>query len=260
MSEVPGIDNVTISNRWLAENIQQGHGPLGAVYPDVAYGMEGDTPAWLGLIPNGLGAPEHPEWGGWGGRYEFYRPEVVVTVPPTVVNGVATEAETRPIWTNASDDYTPPRKGEYGRASVVGDRSYHGAKVTLWRWRDDFQNDFAARMDWTTKPVAAANHPPVPALAHSQSIAVRAGESFTLDAHGSTDPDGDSLSFLWFQYREAGSFPGVVPLDGAENLIAVHVVAPMVEKTETVHFILRVTDKGTPALSRFKRIVVTVSP
>ena len=260
MSEVPGIDNATISNRWLAEHIQQAHGPLGAVYPDVAYGMEGDTPAWLGLIPNGLGDPEHPEWGGWGGRYEFYRPEVVVTVPPTVVNGVPTEAETRPIWTNASDDYTPPRKGEYGRAIVAGDRSYHDAKVTLWRWRDDFQNDFAARMDWTTKPVAAANHPPIPALAHPQAITVHGGERFTLDAHGSTDPDGDSLSFLWFQYREAGSFPGVVPFDGAENLIAVRVVAPKVEKPETLHFILRVTDKGTPALSRYKRIVVTVLP
>ncbi|RPI20730.1 MAG: DUF1593 domain-containing protein, partial [Acidobacteria bacterium] len=60
---VPGIDNSTISNKWLAENIQQGHGPLGALYPDVAYGMEGDTPSFLGLIPNGLGNPEHPEWG-----------------------------------------------------------------------------------------------------------------------------------------------------------------------------------------------------
>ena len=41
-----GADNEVISNRWLAENIQQGHGPLGACYPDVAYGMEGDTPSW----------------------------------------------------------------------------------------------------------------------------------------------------------------------------------------------------------------------
>ena len=38
---VDGIDNKTISNSWLAEHIQQGHGPLGAEYPDVAYGMEG---------------------------------------------------------------------------------------------------------------------------------------------------------------------------------------------------------------------------
>jgi hypothetical protein len=30
---------------------------------------EGDTPSWLYFLPNGLGDPEHPEWGGWGGRF-----------------------------------------------------------------------------------------------------------------------------------------------------------------------------------------------
>lgn len=54
-----GFDNTTVSNRRLAEHIQQRHGPLGAIYPDVAYGMEGDTPSFLGLIPNGLSVPEH---------------------------------------------------------------------------------------------------------------------------------------------------------------------------------------------------------
>jgi len=63
---VPGIDNTTISNKWIADNIQEHHGPLGALYWDVAYGMEGDTPSFLSLIPNGLNAPEHPNWGGWG--------------------------------------------------------------------------------------------------------------------------------------------------------------------------------------------------
>ena len=46
-SFIPGIDNDKISNTWLAQNIQQGHGPLGAAYPDVAWGMEGDTPSWF---------------------------------------------------------------------------------------------------------------------------------------------------------------------------------------------------------------------
>ena len=46
-SFIQGIDNSKISNSWLAQNIQQGHGPLGAAYPDVAWGMEGDTPSFL---------------------------------------------------------------------------------------------------------------------------------------------------------------------------------------------------------------------
>ena len=37
-----------------------------------------------------------------------------------------------------------------------------------------------------------------------------------------------------------------------------YVVAPKVSKPETLHFILAVTDKGTPALTRYKRVIVTV--
>ena len=36
--------------------------------------------------------------------------------------------------------------------------------------------------------------------------------------------------------------------------------APKVEKPETLHFILRVTDKGRPPLSRYERVIVTVTP
>lgn len=257
---IAGIDNSTISNNWLAEHIQQGHGPLGAAYPDVAWGMEGDTPSWLALIPNGLSVPEHPEWGGWGGRYELYRPEVPVSDPKTFLGGVPIEQETRPIWTNASDDYTPPRIGEYGRATLAGEKSFRDFKATLWRWRDDFQNDFAARIAWTTKSYAEANHPPVPVLGNPEVFTVESGEGFGLDAHGTADPDGDSLTYFWFNYREAGTYPEVVKVDGAEDAIGAWVIAPKVDKPETLHFILRVTDKGTPALSRYKRIIVTVLP
>lgn len=257
---VPGIDNATISNHWLAEHIQQGHGPLGAAYPDVAWGMEGDTPSWLALIPNGLSEPEHPEWGGWGGRYELSRPDVPVSSPRTFIGGVPIEPETRPIWTNAIDEYLPPTPGEYGRAMRAGEKAFKDFRATVWRWRDDFQNDFAARMDWTTKSYREANHAPVPVLNHPDTFTVRSGEGFGLDAHGTTDPDGDSLSYFWFQYREAGSYPGAVKIDGAENAVGAWVIAPKVEQPETVHFILRVTDKGSPPLSRYRRVIVTITP
>ena len=256
---VPGIDNSTISNKWLAKHIQQGHGPLGAAYPDVAYGMEGDTPSWLSLIPNGLSDPEHPEWGGWGGRYELYQPKIDVTDPKTFLGGVPIEPETRPIWTNATDDYTPYVPGEYGRSIVTGNKSFRDFKATIWRWRDDFQNDFAARMDWATKPYKDANHPPVIVLDRSDAITVHSGEQLRLGA-SATDPDGDSLTFYWFQYPEAGTYKKSIPFIAAENLTHVELVAPEVEKVETMHIILRVTDKGTPPLSRYKRIIVTITP
>jgi hypothetical protein len=52
----------------------------------------------------------------------------------------------------------------------------------------------------------------------------------------------------------------VVRINGAENATTASATAPKVEKPETLHFILRVTDKGRPSLSRYKRIIVTVYP
>lgn len=255
---VEGINNETISNRWLAQNIQQDHGPLGAVYPDVAWGMEGDTPSYLLLIPNGLNVPERPDWGGWGGRYEKYIPEHA-SFNSGFTGGVPIEPEPRAIWTNADDTYVPYVFNEYGRAVQRDNNSFTNNKVTLWRWRDDFQNDFAARMDWCTQSYEQANHPPRPCLEHPDRIAVKSGETFGLGARGTTDPDGDSLSFYWFQYSEAGTCKAPFRFS-AENTIGVAVTAPKVEKTETTHIILRVTDKGSPALSRYKRVIVTITP
>jgi len=259
-SFIAGIDNATISNRWIAENIQQGHGPLGAIYPDVAWGVEGDTPSWLGLIPNGVSEPEQPGWGGWGGRYELRRPEIPVQDPRTFIGGVGIEPETRPVWTNAIDEYTPPVAAEHGRAMRPGPKSFRDFKATLWRWRDDFQNDFAARIGWTTQSYGEANHPPQVVLDHPAAFTVKSGAGFGLGAHVSSDPDGDSLSFYWFPYPEAGSYRGKLAIDGAENSAGVWLVAPKVERPETIHYVVRVTDKGKPALSRYQRVVVTVVP
>ncbi|NRB47229.1 MAG: DUF1593 domain-containing protein [Saprospiraceae bacterium] len=254
---VPGLDNRTISNNWLAANIQQGHGPLGAQYPDVAWGMEGDTPAFLSLIPNGLNDPEHPEWGAWGGRYEMYQPDFSKTKKGNSIVEIA--PETRAIWTNAIDRYTPYVPKDYGRTLRKDTTTYTGYKETLWRWRDDFQNDFAGRMDWCFQSYEKANHPPIPVLSQPEKFTVKSGEEFLLDAFNSTDPDDDNLTFLWFHYPEAGSYQKEVKM-GAENVHRVYVTAPVVNQMETIHMILKVSDKGTPSLSRYKRVIVTVEP
>jgi len=116
-------------------------------------------------------------------------------------------------------------------------------------------------MDWCTKLFQEANHPPVPALGHPDQITVKSGEFFILDASGTSDPDGDNLSYLWFQYPEAGTFEKPVPLGYAENLYRIpSIKVPVVDKPETTHFILKVTDKGNPPLTRYKRVIVNILP
>jgi hypothetical protein len=251
----PGSDTEVISREWLARNIQQSHGPLGAAYPDVAYAMEGDTPSYLSLIPNGLNDPEHPNYGGWGGRYELYTMTSLPGSMPAEYVGHApippSERETRPIWTNAEDSYLSPADKQV----------YKTAQASIWRWRTDFQNDFATRMCWTTKSYKECNHPPVAALKTQERLTVHEGDAFYLDAAGSYDPDGDSLSYLWSEYAEAGTYTSEVSFRPyASNLKRLKVTAPHVEKSETLHFILKVTDKGTPALTRYRRVIVEVLP
>lgn len=260
MNNAEGEHAEMVSNEWLAENIQQGHGALGAVYPDVAYGMEGDTPSFLNLIPNGLNSPENPNWGGWGGRYELYTPDVKKCDYDGFTGGVKIGDETRPIWTNASDTYTPFVASAYGRAVKKGDKTYTGNQATIWRWREEIQNDFAARMDWCVTSFKQANHPPFAMLDTQEKITVKSGEWFYFNADSSFDPDGDSISFLWFPYPEATGFKGELPAPPAENCHDYKAQAPIVSQPTDIHYILKVTDKGTPRLSRYKRIIVTVEP
>jgi hypothetical protein len=58
-------------------------------------------------------------------------------------------------------------------------------------------------------------------------------------------------------YHQVPSEP--IPLY-AENIYKLGIQAPQVDKLETTHFILSVTDKGIPALTRYKRVIVNIEP
>jgi hypothetical protein len=227
-------DRDMILDPWLSANIRRG--PLGALYPLPAFIMEGDTPAFLSLIPNGLSDPEHPEWGGWGGRYVQQAP------------GMGLYADAKDLF---------ERDGTL----------YSGNQATVYRWRARFQNDFAARIGWTLSPDRArANHAPV-AVAQGQAgrgvvrLAARSGQTITLDAAGSGDPDGDAITAHWWQYREVGGLPPQPPVAIATpDAMATQVTLPSVTAPATLHIILEVTDHGTPALTSYRRIILDVRP
>ncbi|MCP5119363.1 MAG: DUF1593 domain-containing protein, partial [bacterium] len=211
-----------VSNDWLDEHVRTNHGPLGALYPRTAYIMEGDTPSFLYLIPNGLGVPEHPEYGSWGGRY-----------------GIAEEGAGH--WADTVDT-----------VEGAGGKMFTSNQATVWRWREAYQHDFAARMDWTTTAdVAGANHNPQLVLNGVEgkqpvSIEVASGDGVKLSAAGSKDPNGDALTYRWFQYVEAtGRRAGRVEIaDPSAEEITFH--APKVRVPQTLHIFLEAVDDGTP--------------
>jgi len=242
-----GADSTIVDNPWLDEHVRS-KGPLGKQYPLIEYLMEGDSPTFLYLIRNGLNNPEHPDWGGWGGRYEFYTPPF---------RKWHLERETRPFWADAEDE-------------VMGlDGKWHtGNKETIWRWRAAYQNDFVARMNWSiTTNYGGANHPPVVRLNHANAITARAGDRVRLSADGSSDPDGDALSYKWMHYPEPGTFTlstartgAPLTIENADKANASFTVPARFGRAGSLHIILAVTDNGAPALTRYQRVIVEVKP
>lgn len=80
-----------------------------------------------------------------------------------------------------------------------------------------------------------------------------------LSADGSTDPDGNGLSYRWWQYQEADSYRGELEITGANSKNAAF-KAPGVDASATVHIILEIIDDGNPSLTDYRRVVVKVHP
>jgi len=253
-----GADPATVTNEWLATNIRA-KGLLGRHYPRFAYIMEGDTPSFLGLTDNGLESFRNPGWGGWGGRYNYLRPY----------------GETHALWTQGGDSFA--RVTSQDAVTGVDGRTYISDQATIWRWREAFQHDFAARMDWTVKPYAEANHNPRVTVNGSSGTApiyidAVVGDTITLDAGASRDPDGNSLAYEWFHYAEAGYVPG----RGMANVDVQRPNAPIARVKVTqacrsnwldtnkscasgvAHIILAVTDNGSPSLTSYRRVILNV--
>lgn len=231
----------TTSKAWLHKNIIDLN-PLAKMYPDKAYTggesknphmamKEGDSPSFLYFLSNGLNSPEHPWWGGWGGRYSLTRDQ---------------------FYRDASDTYFDEQSG----------KEIQSQRATVFRWRPEFQNDFAARVTWATTNYEDANHPPnvvVNGKNGDDPVLIQAepGKTIHLDAGGSIDPDDDALIYQWMLYPEAGTYTGNVTIVDADKKIT-KVETPQDAKGKTLHVILCLKDNVALPLTSYKRVVIEI--
>ncbi len=231
--------------RFIEDYVHNNHGPLGKLYVQ-DYISEGDSPAFLHSLANGLRSHEDPSYGGWGGR--FYKVDGFENV------------------------YRDVDKGSY------------------MRWIEYANREFESRLRWCVAGTyGEANHRPEIEIRGGLDRTVTSGETVELEAAVS-DPDPldiDALweqnsvlyeqagldkerfsehivsqprySLLWWQYAEAGTCDHMVHLPDPRSA-SLRFTAPEVDKPETIHLILEATDRGTPALTSFARVIVTVLP
>jgi len=126
---------------------------------------EGDSPSFLYFLENGLNIPEKPEAGGWGGR--FIRKD-------------------RNVFVDVSGTYRYDEQN---------------ARESVYRWRVDFQNDFAMRVKWGSSDGLGNQKPIVRIKGFDENMAIiEVKNKKTLNANPSFDPDGDKLLFEWIPY------------------------------------------------------------
>jgi hypothetical protein len=219
----------------LSSPEQASSGPAGSLLSD------GDAPMYYNLLPNGLRSEEDPTYGGWGGRFQK----------------VADHG-----WTDIPAYFLDPASGAFGPSTVAdsgsGSTSASVAQgYPLGRWIPAIQNDMLARSRWQTADYAHANHPPavlVPQIA--QNITARPGQVVPLVALAA-DPDGRRLSTRWYQYPEAGTYPGTVVPFSPTHLATLVAMPTDAKPGQTIHLILEVTNDGSPPLTRYQRVILT---
>lgn len=200
----------------------QGHATMGKQYPNYKYGVEGDTPSFLNVIPNGLHNPEEPMQAGWGGYHTW----------------ALTKDSTTYAWTSWQEPVKSLSE-EYYRHFYLNNL-----------------NDFIARIEWAEKGQGNLN--PV-AIVNGEKgtdaiiIKAKAGQIVKLDASESFDPDGDELSFSWWQQIGIGNTKIEIANDKSSSI---DVQMPDAFYDDEIHIICEIHDNSEYSLPAYRRIII----
>ncbi len=203
----------------------QNHGNLGKVYPKYKYGVEGDTPSFLYVMPNGLNNPLKPNQASWGGYFE---------------------------WGKGADDATFSYTNHNGNSNGVC------SKYEAYFYPATF-NNFVARMDWAES--GKGNRNPILIINNDKDITPlhfekKQGEVIRLDASKSYDTEDDNISFKWWIQPEAGTYNKEIIIQHKTSSIAT-INVPLDSSGQNFHVICEITDNGEPNLTSYRRIIIT---
>ena len=261
-------DSIYLTSAWMKENVSS-RGPLGAIYRVWGDGKqmvkgdrldyfgfsgyttqqlrsmgyivwmpvqekgswlgEGDDFTYMNMLGNGLRAYEQASYGGWGGRVGNENIQNMFAQPAdTSQQAMANAMGRESNRTTAFPDFFPAA-----------------------------QNDFAARLKWSVTPkYSNANHAPIIIIENPMNVLASPGETIRLNATVK-DPDGDQLTIKWWQFQ-VGSYPGKVDISNENNQQAKIHIAKDATAGQTIHIIIEATDNGTPALTRYQRVIITL--
>jgi hypothetical protein len=195
----------------------------GNAHARMEFAGEGDSPTFLFLLNNGLRPLDDLSLGSWGGRYK--------------------------TTTNATT---------FGLASDVNPAT--GTASTGWtsqRWIAEMQNDFAGRIKWGSSPTyAGANHQPVVDVKKAD-LTGKAGKTVEFSAKVS-DPDGNKVKLSWAVYTDASTVTSPVAVQNPTSKTAYVTIPADATSGQRIVVVLTATDTGTPALSKYGEVVITV--
>jgi Protein of unknown function (DUF1593) len=193
---------------------------------------EGDDFTFMNMPGNGLRAYEDGSYGGWGGRQiremNNFSFQISDTSQQAMVSTLSSMNDQLNKNANAYPDFFPAA-----------------------------QQDFAARLKWSvTSKYSDANHEPVVKIEGPLNVLASAGEKIRLNGAVS-DPDGNAISIKWWQFQ-VGSYPNKVTIVNPTSAHTQIIIPKDAVAGQTIHIILEATDNGTPALTTYQRVIITM--